>query len=353
MRRKRRIVSRRRADEQIHPVPKSKPTSTLQLQTALRTGHFTPDTIAALQNTAGNQATIQRVGDGQPQTGAEAQTEAEKRLKEIIASLNPKKKEDKGDAEQYKKALQEALKALMKTSAGKELKKKAIEAATSKQNLPLTVVLASGALGALFATNAGIPSIPDIPVGEGMEIGIDLEGTMQDPSGIKFTFKFKFGGGAKEKGPNEASKVKELPPALVNALKDVDERILQKWILARAQYEYENAPDEQKAAEREIYNDLKADEDGLPDTVLVIEALARALMQKPDEKRVEFDLHYAEVWDSFTDLSGLTGILSGIVAMIVPALPDVFQTVEMITFKAGKKIIPIPIKKPEAEAEAE
>jgi hypothetical protein len=186
-----------------------------------------------------------------------------------------------------------------------------------------------------------------------MSIGIDLEGTMRDPSGIKFTFKFRFGAGKKDNGPNEASKIKELPPALVDALKDMDERIIQQWILARAQYEYENAADEQRAAKHEIFNELKSDEDGLPDTVLVVEALARALMENPGEKRIVFDLHYAEVWDSFADLSGLTGILNGIVSMIVPALPEVFQTVEQITFKAGKKIIPIPIRKPEAEAEAE
>jgi hypothetical protein len=350
MRMRRKFIARRRVDDQLHSIPRSK--STLQLQTALRTGHFTLDDVMTLQKTAGNQATIQRVGDGEPQTSAEAQTEAEKRLKEIIASLNPKK-DEKGDAEQYKKALQEALKALMETSVGKELKKKAIELATNKQNLPLTILLGSGALGALFATNAGIPSIPDIPVGEGMSIGIDLEGTMREPSGIKFTFKFKFGGGSKEKGPNESSKVKELPPALVDALKDIDETILQQWILARAQHEYEKAPDEQKAAKRELYNELKADVDSLPNTMLVVEALAHALMKNPGEKRIEFDLHYNEMWDSFSDLAGLTGILSGIVAMIVPTLPEVFQTVEQITFKAGKKIIPIPIKKPEAEATAE
>lgn len=348
----RRRMLRRRVDDQLHPIPKAKSTPTLQLQTALRTGHFTPDAVMALQKTAGNQATIQRVGDGEPQTGAEAQTEAEKRLKEIIASLSGKKK-DEGDAEQYKKALMQALKALMETSTGKELKKKAIELATKKQNLPLTILLGSGALGALFATNAGIPSIPDIPVGEGMHIGIDLEGTMREPTGIKFTFKFKFGGGAKEKGPNEAGKIKDLPQAMIDALKDIDETILQQWILARAQQEYEKAPDEQKAAKREIYNELKADVESLPNTMLVVEALAHALMKNPGEKRIEFDLHYNEIWDSFSDLSGLTAILNGIVSMIVPALPEVFQTVEMITFKAGKKIIPIPIRKPEAEPQAE
>lgn len=348
----RRRLARRRVDEQIHPIPKTRSTNNLQLQTALRTGHFTPDAVIALQTTAGNQATIQRVGDGDPQTGAEAQTEAEKRLKEIIASLSGKKK-DEGDAEQYKKALMEALKALMETRVGKDLKKRAIELATNKQNLPLTILLGSGALGALFAANAGIPSIPDIPVGEGMSIGIDLEGTMREPTGIKFTFKFKFGGGSKEKGPNEAAKIKDLPQALVDALKDIDETILQQWILARAQHEYEKAPDEQKAAKRAIFNELKADVDSLPNTMLVVEALAHALLKTPGEKRIEFDLHYNEMWDGFSDLAGLTGILNGIVAMIVPTLPEVFQTVEMITFKAGKKIIPIPIKKPEAVPEAE
>jgi hypothetical protein len=348
----RRRMLRRRVDDQNHPVPKSKSTSTLQLQTALRTGHFTPDDVITLQKTAGNQAAIQRVGDGDPQTGAEAQTEAEKRLKEIIASLSGKKK-DEGDAEQYKKALMEALKALMETSTGKDLKKKAIELATNKQNLPLTILLGSGVLGAMFAANAGIPSIPDIPVGEGMSIGIDLEGTMREPSGIKFTFKFKFGGGAKEKGPNDAAKIKDLPQALVDALKDIDETILQQWILARAQREYEKAPDQQKAAKREIFNELKADVDSLPNTMLLVEKLAHTLLQKPGEKRIEFDLHYNEMWDGFSDLAGLTAILNGIVAMIVPTLPDVFQTVEQITFKAGKKIIPIPIKKPEAVPEAE
>lgn len=346
----RRRLLRRRVDDQIHPVTPRK--STIQLQTALRTGHFTPDDVIALQKTAGNQATIQRVGDGDPQTGTEAQTEAEKRLKEIIASLSGKKK-DAGDTEQYKKALMEALKALMETRVGKDLKKRAIELATNKQNLPLTILLGSGALGALFAANAGIPSIPDIPVGEGMSIGIDLEGTMREPTGIKFTFKFKFGGGSKEKGPNEESKVKDLPQALVDALKDLDETILQQWILARAQHEYEKAPDEQKAAKREIFNELKADVDSLPNTIILVEKLAHALLKSPGEKRIEFDLHYNEMWDGFSDLAGLTGILNGIVAMIVPTLPEVFQTVEQITFKAGKKIIPIPIKKPEAVPEAE
>ena len=126
VRRKRKFrTRRRRVDDQIQSTPK--PQTSTHLQTALRTGLYTPDVVMRLQQTIGNQAVIQRLGDGE-KSGAAAQSEAEKRLKEIIASLNPKKKGDKGDSDAYKKALMTALKALMATKTGKDLKKKAIDA---------------------------------------------------------------------------------------------------------------------------------------------------------------------------------------------------------------------------------
>lgn len=349
MRRKRTFRTRRRIDEPIHSTPKAVHSN--HLQTALRTGHLTPDSIMTLQRTVGNQAVIQRLGDDQPQTGAAAQTDAEKRLKEIIASLNPKKKDEKGDSEQYKKALQESLKAFLATDAGKQLKKQIIDAATSKQGLPLTLLVGSGVIAAMFAQNAGIPSIPDIPLGEGMSLNIDLDGTMQDPTGIKFTFKYKFGGSSKEDKPSKADKVEELPEALVNEIEKLDKRLLSEWILARAYHEYETATPEQKPAEKRTFDELKANAGGLPDTRLVAQALARALMEQAGETKLEFDMKQPEIWNSFSQLKGLILILKNIVDMVVPGLPEPAQSVEQVTFICGEKFIPLRVEKPEKAAE--
>jgi hypothetical protein len=348
VRRKRRFRSRRRADEQFHSTPRV--SAAPQLQTALRAGHLTPDVVMTLQRTIGNQAVIQLSGD-EEKTGAAAQTEAEKRLKAIIESLNPAKKGDKGDSEQYKKALQASLKALMATDTGKALKQRAIDVATGKEGIPLAVLVDSAALAALFAANAGIPSIPDIPVGEGMSINIDIQGTMREPTGIKFTFKYKFGGGSKDERAGTSPDVTELPPALQEVLKIIDKRLISEWILARAYYEYETAGPDEEAAKKALFDELKADSDGLPDTHLVIEALARLLIEKAGENRIEFDLAYAGVWDSFSDLGGLVKMLKGIVDQVLPALPEPAQEVQTIIFKCGKKVIPIPIKKPEPQPE--
>ncbi|MBZ0298607.1 MAG: hypothetical protein K8J31_02650 [Anaerolineae bacterium] len=349
MRRKRKFRTRRHIDEPTHPITRT-PSADIQLQTALRTGHLTPDAIMTLQRTVGNQAVIQRLGDDEPGTGAAAQTDAEKRLQAIIASLNPKKKDDKGDAEQYKKALEASLKALMETDTGKDLKKRVIDLATSKQGIPFTVLVGSGALAALFATNAGIPSIPDIPVGEGMSISIDLDGTMQQPTGIKFTFKYKFGG-SKDKEKSKATDVTELPETLQEVLKVIDKRLIREWMLARAYHEYETAGPDEETAEKKTFDELNADKDGLPDTHLVIEALARQLIEQAGDKRIIFDMQYAEVWDTFQELSGLLDILKGIIALVIPVLPGPAQEVEQITFKCGRKVIPIPVKRPEAKPE--
>ncbi len=173
---------------------------------------------------------------------------------------------------------------------------------------------------------------------------------MQEPTGIKFSFTYKFGG-SKGKPPTKGKEATELPPGVLELLKVIDERLISEWIVARAEHEYKTAAPDQKALEKMIFDEFKGDPGSLPNTHLVIEGLARLLIEKAGEKRIEFDLQHGGIWDTFHDLGGLVTILAGIVPMLLPALPEPAQEVEQITFKAGKKLIPIPVKKPEKETQ--
>jgi hypothetical protein len=347
MRKRRKTRVRRTGVQQDYRAPTRTTLNPHTLQRALKTGHYTPETVTALQGIIGNQATIQRVPDtAPPEAATDAQSEAEKRLQAIMASLKtPKQADGKTDSDQYKKALESALKAFMATKTGKQIKDKALELALSDKGLPLTIMLGSGAIAALFATNAGVPGIPDIPIGENMSISLEVEGTMQNPTGIKFAFKYRFGGESKADEKPKSADIKELPPAALKSIKTLEKDLISKWIVARAYWEYEIAGPDEEAARKKAYDELKANSDGLPDVQLMAEALARLLMEKAGEKRIEFNLEQAEMWDSFSELKGLVEILDKIVIAVVPHLPADAQAVEQVTFQCGRKLIPIRVKK--------
>ena len=341
---KSRIRRKRVQQESLHLLPR-----TIDLQRAIQSGHYTPDTVLALQQVAGNQATIQRAPNGAaPPTATQSQSEAEKRLKEIIASLKPEKKNDgKTDSEQYKKALISALKAFMKTDLGKQIKAKALNKALSAEGLPLTILLGSGAIAGLFATNAGIPGIPDIPLTDNLSLSLELEGSMQNPTGIKFAFKYTFGGDAKPEKKSPTADPTKLSPDMLKAIQGLDKQLFSKWILERAYWEYETAGPDDEQAKHERYKELKAGADGLPDAHMVGEALAQLLVEKAGEKRIEFDLTHGDLWDSFITLKGLINILNTVLETVVPHLPASAQEVEQVTFKVGKKLYPLRVKKEE------
>jgi hypothetical protein len=318
--------------ESLHHVPHA-----IDLQRAIKTGHYTPDTVIALQGVAGNQAMLQRAPKGaEPPTAAKEQSEAEKRLKEIIASLKGAKKKDN---DQYQKALIEALKAFMKTDLGKQIKSKARKNAFTADGLPVTILVASGLIGGLFASNAGIPGIPDIPLSDDLSLTLELDGTMQEPTGIKFSFKYTFGGKAKPEKKNPTADPKKLSPEMLKAIQDIDSRLISKWIVARAYWEYEMSGPDEEAAKKKRYNELKANSSGLPDAQIVSEKLVEKLIEKVGEKRIEFPLDHGnnDVWNLFYELKGFEKVLEQIVMTIVPLLPPEAQAIEEITFKFGRQ----------------
>ncbi len=348
-RRKSRIRRKGLQRESLHHIPPA-----VDLQRAIKSGHYTPETVLALQQVAGNQAAIQRAPGGSvPPSPTKAQTAAEKRLKEIIASLKADKKNDgKTDSEQYQKALIAALKGFIATDLGKKIKARALKKALSADGLPLTILLGSGVIAGMFAANVGIPGIPDIELSDDLSLSLEIEGSMQNPTGIKFAFKYRFGGAAKPEKKSQSADPRKLSPEMLKAIQDLDKRLIADWIVARAEWEYVIAGPDEEDAKQKRHEELKANAAGLPDVHMVSEALVQLLIDKAGDRRIEFDLKHGnnEVWNQFYELKGLEKVFELIVTTIVPLLPTTAQTIEEIVFKCGKQDpIKIEVEKEEAK----
>jgi uncharacterized protein DUF4157 len=82
----------------------------------------------------------------------------------------------KGYSDAAAAALGEAFDRFTKTDLGKELKKSAIKYAFSAEGIPLDVVVVGGIATFVAANDPSLPSSPNIPLGDGIKIKLDLSG---------------------------------------------------------------------------------------------------------------------------------------------------------------------------------
>lgn len=101
---------------------------------------------------------------------------------EFKAPPDPRKEPEKGKGEE--EAMQEALKAAFdefrKTKIGKELEEKVKSYVFSKEGIPLVILVVGGVLTFVAANDPKLPSVPEIPVGEGIKLKFEYSGRASD-----------------------------------------------------------------------------------------------------------------------------------------------------------------------------
>ena len=282
--------------------------------------------------------------------------EQEALAKWIAQTLQNKSPQDKGGNTQ---ALVKLIEAYLATKQGKDLKEKALRALLGTKGLPFTLITGSAALAAMVANNTDIPSTPEIPIGENLSIKVEFEGTFQKPTGIKFALKFKFGGPKVEKQQGRAKTVLALPPELEAYIGKIDRQLLTKWFEERAFHDWEWATPEEEDKKLAFYKMARDRPEalGLPETQLVAQRTARSLVKaaianrirelegKSPEREVTIDLGHEQQWDRLTTLQGLTPRLQWMLGLLLPKVPFGAQGVEQVTFRCGKRLIPLRVKR--------
>ncbi|HNP73666.1 MAG TPA: DUF4157 domain-containing protein, partial [Kouleothrix sp.] len=111
-------------------------------------------------------------------------------------------------SEEMAEGLEAIGKAIQKTPAGKELKRKAEELGAELwshlEGKVVVIVSGAAALGTLFAANRELPAaIPDIPLDwavPGLKANLTYEGPLRKPTKVMLTLTLSFGGGGSDTG---------------------------------------------------------------------------------------------------------------------------------------------------------
>ena len=282
--------------------------------------------------------------------------EKEELFKAIVDALKGKEPEDKSKGTE---ALKKSLEAFFETETGKKVKERGLELLLSKKGLPFTLMVGSSVLAAMIANNTDIPSTPEIPLSDNLSIKVEFKGTFHKPEAVKFVLKFAFGGPAKKEGGKKKPAVLALPADLHAYIDKIDKNTLIKWIVKRAFYEWEVAGPEWEEEKKKFYQAARdhPEDLGLPDARLAAEALSRALVEraiqnrikqlkgKGVQKRLDFDLGHADLWDRFFELKGLAPRLEWLLNLLVPKVPYKALGIEQVAFICGKRLIPVKVKR--------
>jgi len=242
----------------------------------------------------------------------------------------------------YGDAVKAAVAAFMETPQGKKLK----DLILSRRVLPMTIMVVGTALLGMAASNADIPSTPEL--GDGVTVKVEFSGKFDDPKGVFITLGIPLGSGPKEKRrPKPVGTT--LPADLHTKIASrIDIGLLRKWIVKQAAWELETAGPDEEEKKRRLYHYVKDPSgDVTPDTQLVAEALARKIVDagKQGQKRVDFDLEYERIWDQLYDLRGLTERLQSLVGTLAEIMPHETAGIEAINFRCGNRRIPILLQR--------
>ena len=278
---------------------------------------------------------------------------AEKKLETILEDLRLKKKEEGWDQKQYTDALKSSLEAFFETDTGKKLK----DFILSKRVFPFTLAIGLGALGGMAASKTDIPSTPDIPLSDNLNVKAEFEGTFDKPTGFKLLLTFTFGGAEEKSKRAKMPSVVELPPKVHKFIERIDDDVLRKWAVESTFREFELAgPDEEKD-KKELHQDVKANRDMIPGVKLLAEDLARELLAngRQNQKTIVFNQlnkgeGAEELWDKLWNglsnrFAGLYERLAWLVALLIPELPTEARRVEQINFIAGSQHLPVKTSK--------
>lgn len=291
-----------------------------------------------------------------PSTSAAPGQERDPLLKAIAAALQNKPPEAKSDNTE---AVKKVLEGYLATGHGKRVKAKVLQLLGGRAGRPFTAMVGTAALAAMVANNTTIPSTPEIPLQDNLTLKFEFEGTFRKPTGIKVTFKFTFGGPAKRERAGKEQTVLALPKELHAYIEGLDKRAFYDWFKERAQHDWDWALPEQEEERMALYVAIRdrPEDLGLPDTRLVAEHTARALVQAAVQNRVrelrgkryqeklEIDLGPPSQWNIVSSSKGLDLRLARLLRLLVPKVPYQALGIKEVTFKCGKWTIKSPVQR--------
>jgi Domain of unknown function (DUF4157) len=117
-----------------------------------------------------------------PRTGGVSGEPAKPQFGPAGAEGGPQKQPEapKGASDAMEKALEAAFEQFRKTELGKQLEQSVKSYVFSKEGIPLVIIVAAGVLSFVAANDPKLPSTPDIPLGEGIKLKMEISGKASD-----------------------------------------------------------------------------------------------------------------------------------------------------------------------------
>lgn len=134
-----------------------------------------PNVMAVLDRIPTQEKPLPRTGgvSGDPTEPQFGQAGAE-------GGLQKQPETSKGASDAMEKALEAAFEQFRKTELGKQLEQSVKSYVFSKEGIPLVIIVAAGVLSFVAANDPKLPSTPDIPLGEGIKLKIEISGKASD-----------------------------------------------------------------------------------------------------------------------------------------------------------------------------
>jgi len=136
-----------------------------------------PNAMAVLDRLPTQEKPLPDIGGG----GVSGEPAKPKFGPEDVEAGPPKQPEaSKGATEAMGKALEAVFEQFRKTELGKQLEQSVKSYVFSKEGIPLVIIVTGAALAFAAANDPKLPSLPDIPLGEGIKLGFDIKGRPSD-----------------------------------------------------------------------------------------------------------------------------------------------------------------------------
>ncbi len=270
--------------------------------------------------------------------------EVERQLEQLVKAWVGK---DKTGDEAYENAFKETLKAFLKTPEGKKL----LDALTSNKVLPVTLTALGAGLAGMLAQGKDFPSPPDIPVGGGMKIKLELKGNVRNLQGVMIGFEMPLGA-VKKETPSKPAQVQQLPPEVVRGIDlRVPDNVIASWVIKQAHWNWETAGPDEEAAKLRARRSAEVNAKDYSARALA-KGVAFAILDGAERQQTDAQVRLGDepFWAELTDLRELVAILQKIAGVVANLLgknrTGSVNTVTFLRLQKGGGYGHIPVRIP-------
>jgi hypothetical protein len=139
-----------------------------------------PNVIAVLDRLPTQEKPLPRVGPASGEPAAPKSPGAGPEATKAMPDPRKPPEAGKGAEEAAKKALEAAFEEFRKTKLGQELEKAVKSYVFSKEGIPLVILVIGGALTFVAVNDPKLPSVPEIPLGDGIKLKFEYQGRASD-----------------------------------------------------------------------------------------------------------------------------------------------------------------------------